>query len=195
MNIISGQNVDLLTPFPTSEAHRLFGWNHCYRSLSDDDEIPQEKEGFEAWARELLPLTLSFGVIDKGQVTTQKHEAPLVGILMLRAMTHRMAALDFAAGRKAFKMGLVDEGVTELLQWMWGAYPLVMRVTTLLEEGNTPAKGLLRRLGFKFEGVLRDSVLRDGIARNQAIFGLIRPGVETPSVDTPEAIAPEGETA
>lgn len=174
MNIISGQAVDLITPFPLVEAPRVFGWKHCYRTLSDDDDVPVGREEFIASVEALLPQALTAGIIDKGQLTSEKHEAPLIGLLAFVPSGTRDGAIHFAAGRKAFKMGLVEEGLVDFLPHVWEKFPSLLRITSLLDESNSPAKGVLKRCGFRFEGVHQGAVLVGGVPRSRVQLGLTR---------------------
>jgi hypothetical protein len=177
MNIISGSSVDLITPFPPSEAQRIWGWQHCYRTLPEDDDAPKDKEAFVASVSELLPVAISAGIIDKQQLTSTRHEAPMVGLVMLIPSTPRDGALHFAAGRKAFKMGLVEEALVLALPAIFDGSPSLLRISCLLDESNTPAKSLLKRLGFRFEGVQRDAVMQGGMPRSRVLFGLTRASI------------------
>jgi len=183
MNIISAQNVDLLTPFPPAETERIWGWKHCYRSLPEDDDTPKEKSEFTALMAELLPFAFSAGVVDKGQITSAKHEAPLVGLLAFIPTGKRDGVLHFAAGRKAFKMGLVEEALSVFLPALLDSAPDLLRISVLLDEANTPAKGLVKRLGFRFEGVTQSAILMAGVPRSRVQFGLTRERGLIPPVD------------
>lgn len=174
MQIISGQAVDLITPFPIVEAPRVWGWKHCFRTLSDDDDVPKEREEFIHSVEALLPQSFSAGVIDKNQLTSEKHEAPLVGVVVFCPAGLRDGALHFAAGRKAFKMGLVEEALVNFIPQIFNNCPQLLRISALLDESNAPAKALLKRLGFRFEGITQGAVLMNGQPRARVQFGLVR---------------------
>lgn len=174
MLIISGQNSDLITPFPPAEVGRIFGWNHCYRTLVEDDALPTDKEEFTRLMEQSLPHAVTCGIVDKGQLTSSRHEAPLVGLITYTPVSARDGIIHFASGRKAFKMGLVEEGLSLFIPRIFESSPAITRLSAVLDEANTPAKGVLRRVGFRFEGVTRDAVVRGGIARSQVQFGLTR---------------------
>lgn len=188
MQIISGQNVDLITPFPSAEAARIFGWKHCFRTLPEDDDAPAEREEFIQSLQSVLTLSVSCGIVDKMQLTSQRHEAPLVGIVMFLPTGVRDGVLHFAAGRKAFKMGLVEEALTLAIPTLFELSPHLLRISSLLDEGNVPAKSLLKRIGFKFEGVARDAVLQNGVPRSRVMFGLLRSQVIPVAEPLPEEL-------
>lgn len=186
MQIISGQNVDLITPFPSAEAARIFGWKHCFRTLPEDDDAPSDREEFIRSMESTLPLSVSAGIVDKLQLTSRRHEAPLVGMIFILPAGVRDGVLHFAAGRKAFKMGLVEEALVLALPQIFTSAPSLLRLSAVVDEGNVPAKQLLKRVGFRFEGVSRDAVLQQGVPRSRVVFGILRSEVLLTPVDTAE---------
>jgi RimJ/RimL family protein N-acetyltransferase len=177
MYIIPGENVDLISPFPPAEVGRIFGWKHCYRTLPEDDDTPSVKEEFTLEMEHILPYAISCGIIDKGQVTSARHEAPLVGIIFVTPQG-RDATLHLAIGRKAFKMGLADEALALALPRIFATDTRILRVSCLVDEANVAVKQLLKRHGFQFEGVMRNATLVGNIPRARVIFGLTREQVE-----------------
>lgn len=174
MQIISGQNVDLITPFPASEIRRVFGWIHCYRTFTENDDTPNNIEDFTTYMEQILSVCPSWGIIDKNRITNTSHEAPLVGIGVFEPAGVRNGYFHVATARKAFRTGLVDEAGELVLRAIFQGMPLLSRVGAYMDEKNSPAKGLARRLGFKFEGVCEDAVVKDGQPRNVVYFGLTR---------------------
>ena len=187
MKIISGQNVDLITPFPEAEVPRIFGWKHCYRTLPEDDDAPQEREEFLQGVREVLPYSFHAGVIDKQRVTSTRHEAPLVGICMFIPSGRRDGLLHFAVGRRAFRAGLMQEALAFFITEVFDSFPELLRMTVVLDESNSPAKSLLRKEGFKFEGVARDAVMAQGVPRSRVSFGLTRQDCITLIMSIPDS--------
>lgn len=174
MDIVTGTNVDLIAPFPAGQARRVYNWNFCFRTFAENDDVPQNPEEFTSRVESLLAVCPTFGVVDKGQITSTRHEAPLVGLVMFEPAGQRHGFIHFACGRKAFKMGLMDEAVEMAVRWLFTNVPGLLRVGTYLDESNTPAKWLFRRLGFRYEGICRDVMLRGGMLRDLVYFGLPR---------------------
>ena len=174
MNIISGQNVDLISPFPPQEVRRVFGWNHCYRTLTENDDTPNTIDDFERHMQALLAVCPSWGIIDKNHLTNIKHEAPLVGIGLFEPAGIRHGFFHVATARKAFKTGLIDEAGQLVIQQLFDSIPTLLRVGAYMDERNAPAKALCKRIGFKFEGLCEDMISRNGEPKNIAYFGLTR---------------------
>jgi len=189
MNIISGTNVDLITPFPPSETRRVFGWSKCYRTFVDSDLYPKGIEDYTSFIASALalPATQSWGVIDKNQLTNARHEAPLVGVVMFEPAQYG-GFLHFASARKAFKMGLLDEALELALAAIFSTNPSALRVTCCMDERNYPVKVILRSRGFAFEGAQRSAFLQAGEPRALAMFGLVRPESQAAPVELPAEV-------
>jgi len=180
MRIIEGTNVDLISPFPAGEVGRMYGWMHCYRTVTEDDDSPQTLEEFCRYTHQLMTVCPSWGIVDKWKITNTRHEAPLVGVLMFEPNVHpwngqiRGGQLHVATARKAWKTGLVDEAAKQVIGELFKELPGLLRLNAVILEKNYPAKGLARRVGFKFEGLMEDAVVQGGSPQNLALFGLTR---------------------
>lgn len=173
ITILPGQTADLISPFPQGEIHRIFRWKHCYRTLSNSDALPQTEPEFTEYIASVLPGFSSWGIIDKHQLTTAKHEAPIVGMVALEQMGPNGVSLHFASSRTAFKLGLVDDALMTLLERVF-TIPAILRVSVTLDDKNPAVKALLRRHGFRVEGVCRDGVVWRGEPQDLVWFGLTR---------------------
>lgn len=174
MRIIEGNNVDLITPFPLGEAKRVYGWNHCYRTFTETDDTPNTMEEFTPHIEQLLQLVPSWGVIDKNHLTNTKHEAPLVGIVMVEPVTSRHVFLHVATARKAWRTGLIDEAMRMTIESLFTEAPTLTRIGAWVLEKNFPAKALFKRLGFKFEGMCEDMVVIKEQPENIVYFGMTK---------------------
>jgi len=174
MNVIAGQNVDLIFPFPASEVGRIFGWSHCFKTLLDSDDLPVSQSDVTASAAATLSACPAWGIIDKRQLTTDRHEAPIVGVIFLEPQTVRAGWLHFAAGRKAFKMGLVDEAMELAVKTVFEDLSPLLRLGIYTADSNGPVKSLARRLGFSFERKADDMFVKKGEPQAVAYFGLTR---------------------
>jgi len=180
MNVISGQNVDLIFPFPLSEVKRTYGWNHCYRTLTETDDTPSTQEDFITWMESVVQTIPTWGIIDKNHITNIKHEAPLIGIgvfepiVCLPKGVIRNGLFHVATARKAWRTGLVDEAGLLVIRALFEEIPTLLRVSASIMEKNFPAKALAKRMGFKFEGLTEDAIVKGGIAENLVNFGLTR---------------------
>lgn len=179
LRIITGKDVDLICPFPISEIKRTYGWVHCYRTITECDDSPKDIDSYSAMMSQVLPRVVSWGMIDKNHLTNIKHEAPLVGFGMFEPSlmpngTIRSGYLHVATARRAWKANLVDEATDLVLADLFEGLPSLLRVSAYMADKNAPAKALVRRHGFRYEGLIEDSILVENSPENLVLFGLTR---------------------
>jgi RimJ/RimL family protein N-acetyltransferase len=174
MHIIESSNIDLIEPFPITEAKRAFTWLHCYKNIVESDLSPKSAEEFEQFLGALLPYARSFGVIDKFNKLNTKHEAPLVGMIIFEPSTIWNCFVHIASPRRAWGSGFIDEGITAAVGEIFSTEPSLTRVSAYVLENNAPVKGLARRLGFRFEGCFHDMVTQNNEPRNILLFGMTK---------------------
>jgi RimJ/RimL family protein N-acetyltransferase len=162
MKIIESSDVDLLEPFPISEAQRVYGWMHCYHTIAECDTFPKTPEAFEEWLRLAVQAARTFAVIDKNHKTNIKHEAPLNGYWHV------------ASTRKAWGTRLIDQAGRAGIQQVFEDTPSLTRQSAFILNSNYPAKALCKRLGFTQEGIMPDALLQRGEPKAIAHFGLTR---------------------
>lgn len=185
MKIYSGDNVDLLEPFPQSEIHRLVGYLHCYKTIIHSDDSPQTDEELIEYFKKYFqqPNVRSWGLIDKNRMINQNHEAPLVGFGAFEAAgplnTARNGYFHCATTRKAWGAGIIDEAAQIAFDTVFNEFPNLLRISSFVINNNYPARKLAQRLGMKIEGVLEDAVLQQGIPKPLTHFGLTRRRWET----------------
>lgn len=94
--------------------------------------------------------------------------------------------LGYVLGRAHWGRGLMKESLTALLGRAFGAMG-VRRVEAEVDPRNAASTGLLRRLGFTREGLLRQRWVAQGEAKDVEMFGLLRsewpPARPAPTVD------------
>lgn len=194
IRVIEGTNVDLICPFPLSEVKRMYGWLHCYRTVAETDDSPKGLEENCAYMTDVLQRTVSWGMIDKNHLTNIKHEAPLVGFGVFEPTqlvngVIRNGFLHVGTARRAWKARLVDEATEMVLRDVFEGIPTLLRLTAVVNERNAPAKALLRRAGFKMEGIVEDGILVENSPQNLVLYGLTRRNYnkchfqQTPSVE------------
>lgn len=174
MKIIEAANVDLIEPFPITEAKRVFKWLRAYKNIIESDLSPKTPEEFEEYFKTILPHIRSFGVIDKNSALGFRHEAPLIGMVVFEPATVWNCYLHIASNRRAWGTGFMDEAVRAGIAEVFASTPNLLRVSAYVLAKNGPVKGMARRLGFTFEGLLRDLVTQRGEPRNVIHFGYTR---------------------
>lgn len=190
MNIISAQDVDLIEPFPTQEAKRVYGWMHCYKNMIETDVYPKTPEEYEEFFKTKLPFTRSFGVIDRDNKLGFKHEAPLVGMVIYEPASPYNCYIHVASPRRAWGKGFIDQAIVASIDHIFETEPSLLRISAFCLENNGPVKGLARRLGFKYEGCIFDMISQNGVPKNVLHFGMTRQNWEgLKSIGSSEAAA------
>lgn len=192
MNLIECQDVDLIMPFPVREAHRVYGWMHCYKTICETDSSPKTKEDFETWMQTQLsnPNLLTFGVIDKNNKLNLKHPAPLIGIVMFERAGETNGYLHCVSSRKAWGSGFMDQALRAVITAVFKNIPELLRVSSMPLDKNFPAKAMARRMGGVFEGRLDDMCLQDGEPVAVVHFGITRRNWQNQQQQLTEAVTP-----
>jgi RimJ/RimL family protein N-acetyltransferase len=173
MKIIEGRDIDLIYPFPKQELKRVFGWMRCYRTLLETTNFPKTEEDLAA-RFDSMPNMMTYGIIDKNNFLQVKHEVPLIGIYMVEQDSIVNGNVHVASTRKAWGSRLVDQAGQRLIQYAFDTCPNLTRITMTTIHTNAPAKALAKRLGFRYEGCLRDAITIKDVPSNMALFGLTR---------------------
>lgn len=194
MRILEGTNVDLIEPFPTSQVQRAVGWLHCYKTLVTTDDGPQTDEDFAHCLMEMItrPTTRSWGLIDKHNKLNIHHEAPLVGFIIFERTGRRNGYCHIATTRRAWGSGLIDEAIRIGMVDTFESDPDLLRISTFVMNTNSPARALLKRIGFVYEGTLRDYSMQNGEPRPISHFGITRR--EWEAQQNPVPVEPESES-
>jgi ribosomal-protein-serine acetyltransferase len=76
-----------------------------------------------------------------------------------------------ASGREG--TGLISTSVSWLIDWLFDERDM-HRITIRAALANARSRAVAERLGFTFEGVLRESLLLEGIHQDAALYSLVR---------------------
>jgi RimJ/RimL family protein N-acetyltransferase len=176
MNILESTNIDLIEPFPVNEGRRVFKWLHAYKNIVETDLSAKTPEDLEAFLTAVVqtPGVHSYGVIDKFNQLGFKHEAPLVGMIIYEPASIWNSYCHVASTRRAWGMGYIDEGIRASLDYLFSNEPQLLRVSALVLATNGPVKGLVRRLGARYEGCMKEMVTQNGQPKDLLHFGITK---------------------
>ncbi|HEX7024289.1 MAG TPA: GNAT family protein [Gemmatimonadales bacterium] len=87
--------------------------------------------------------------------------------------TSRRAEVGYELGRAHWRQGITSEAVAALLDFGFHRLDL-HRIEAVVNGDNEPSKSLLRKLGFRYEGCLRQRFWFNGEYRDEHYFGLLR---------------------
>jgi RimJ/RimL family protein N-acetyltransferase len=179
MRIIESQAVDLISPFPTNQLSRVVEWMHCYKTLMLTDDGPQTDEEILQFLQASLQNVVSYGVIDKLNSLSTRHQAPIIGMITFEPATQYNGYFHVTSRRKAWGSGLIDEAGRTAIKDVFDHLPALSRVSAAVLASNSPARGIARRLGFRQEGVFPHFVRQNSLPLDVVHFGLTRERWET----------------
>lgn len=174
MQIIEGENVDLLEPFPASQLERLFGWLHCYKTFIETDLSPKTAAAYVEMFTNLPADVRTFGVVDKRQQVDAKVDAALIGMLAFEPASPYNGYMHVASRRKAWGTGLIEEASKLVITELFTSNEQLCRLSAMVFDKNAPAKSLLVRMGFKREGIFPEFVRQNNLPVTIAHYGLTR---------------------
>ncbi len=172
--VITGDTVDLISPFPPSYMKRLVKWTHEYKSLLTWDFGPQTEDEIGSMLEECIDAKPSFGVVDKYNKIGVKIEGPVVvGSFIVDYASPVNCYIHTVSQRRAWGKGLMDEGVDLLLEDLFSD-PKLLRVSANMISNNRSIINMALRHGFKREGLVRDMITVKGEPRDVAYYGLTK---------------------
>ena len=104
---------------------------------------------------------------------TRPEEDVVLGTLALSFETGYRGSVGYELARAHWRQGIMSEALTAVLAFAFEQAGL-HRVQALVMPGNVASAGLLRKLGFKNEGLLRDYLYFKGAYQDLHCFSLLR---------------------
>lgn len=83
------------------------------------------------------------------------------------------AELGYELNRMYWRKGIMYESLSALLEWAFVKMGL-NRVEACPLSGNTPSIGILLKLGFGYEGSLKERIFFDGRFEDQLYYGMLK---------------------
>lgn len=181
MDIIFGSNVDLITPFPESEFHRVWPWLQCFQSIVFHDNSIKDGSEYEEYLRLMNSQGLTYGIIDKNNVTgSQNVETPIIGIVVFEPASptnfygHIATSRKAGKGYKLYGVSLVDEAVHLSTDYAFQTFPNLQRISAIILESNRPVRSLMSRTGFTQDGEFPRWFTQKGKPVTAVHYGLLR---------------------
>lgn len=177
LRIISGENIDVIEPFPKSHLKRVWGWMRRFKSLTLGDNVPKGRREFTEWLTQIAPSLRTYGIVDRDD-TLNKGQPTLVGIIFYEPSTPTNGYAHIATSRQAFGKKFADEAASLVIDDLFGApHPAsskLLRISATPPEDNWMAKKLLQRVGFSEEGTIHDLYSYKGKPITCTLYGITR---------------------
>lgn len=172
--VITGETVDLISPFPLSYLDRLVKWTYQYRSLLTWDYGPQTDQEMEELLRTCIETKRTYGVVDKYNKIGVNTDGPVVvGAFMIDDASPVHCYAHTVSQRRAWGKGLMDEAVDLAVEDLFSD-PQLLRIGANMVSNNRAVINLITRHGFKREGLIRDMIVCNGEPRDVAFYGLTK---------------------
>ena len=180
IEVLQGQDVDIIEPFPVKELPAVAGWMHCYKTIIQTDDGPQtDAEMIQVLAAHVAQHK-TWGIIDKANLTkSTKVEAPIVGIVMFDKTGINNGYIHVASNRRAWgnklsNPGLIEQAGKLIVKDLFEKDPNLSRISISVESHNKAAINLAKRLGFVQDGFFKDMIMQGGKLRSATHLGLLR---------------------
>ena len=85
---------------------------------------------------------------------------------------HEKAEIGYWLLPEYWKMGIMPEVLPVMIRYLFQNWKL-HRVEAVIEQGNEASIRLSEKLGFKFEGILRESEIKEGKRLNLLMYSLL----------------------
>jgi len=182
MLILEGLDVDVISPFPAAWWPQAARWLHAQRTMVWGDGAPQDEAGIAGFLAEraTVPGIETYGVVDRENLTGQRSEHPLVGVIFFEPAGRYNAYAHVASARRAWGNRLVQHGMIEqaseaVIQHVFAQHADLQRLSLAVFAQNRAAQNLARRMGFTQDGFFRAAERWRGEPMDVVHFGRLRP--------------------
>lgn len=172
--MLTGEAVDVISPFPPVYMDRLIKWCHQYKSLITCDFGPNNDDDLAELMKLVVENHVTYGVVDKYNTCGIKADGPIVvGFFSVDKVTPINHYLHVISQRRVWGKGLMDEACDMVIKDLFED-PNVLRLSASMVANNKAIISFAERHGFKREGLVRDCIIMKGEPRSVAHYGLLR---------------------
>lgn len=188
IRVLTGDTVDVISPFPPACLDRLVKWSYQYRSLVSADHGPQTNEELYEMYTAALSRQITYGVVDKhNTIGVPNPTGPIViGAFIVEDSSPTNSYIHVVSQRSAWGKGLMDEGGDIVVADMFAQHPQLLRLSAYMQAGNNAAIEFTKRRGFTREGFMRDMFTIKGKPKNIVHYGLTRKDYEAGHQPAPQ---------
>ncbi|MFF1832784.1 GNAT family N-acetyltransferase [Streptomyces sp. NPDC058231] len=146
---------------------------------------PDDARAYATYASRLTEDRAKVGFLVCERMTTDGDEAgsgPIAGFININNIVggaFRCGALGYGAFAHAAGRGLMSEGLGLVLRYAFGPLGL-HRLEANIQPGNEASVALVRRAGFRLEGLSPDFLLIDGAWRDHERWAITAEMLDTP---------------
>lgn len=173
-----------LTPFDLKNLQTHYNWNNDKELNYFDSEYPFQFESYESFVNRIKSVIDPENTSSKLLEIHRSDTGELIGVIDVHGIDYHNSrcTLECTIGKKAYwHKGYGHEAVQCALDYCFDELGL-NRVNTTAFDFNKPWIKLVKKLGFKQEGKLRQHVWKDGSFHDKLLFGILRSEYERQAV-------------
>ncbi|MGW6396466.1 GNAT family N-acetyltransferase [Streptomyces sp. NPDC055103] len=172
-----------LCPFTTADQDEFCSLVRASAELhSPWMQLPATAEEFRSWMRRFEDST-NLGFLIRVRETGEA--AGMVNINSIVRGRYQGASIGYAAFAPSAGRGYMAEGLALVLRHAFDDLRL-HRLEANIQPANTSSLALVRRLGFRYDGLSPDYLYIDGAWRDHERWSLVAPAPWTPDPSLPE---------
>lgn len=126
----------------------------------------------DAWFERMAAIQSTGAALQFVVVGAAEQRAIGTCLVFRHEEAHGRAEIGYVLGREYWGRGLMHEALQTLIDWAFGTQRL-RRLEAEVDVRNAASAGVLRRLGFTREGVLRQRWVNRGAPSDFQMFGLL----------------------
>jgi RimJ/RimL family protein N-acetyltransferase len=156
--------VEAVTPFPEQALPLLWHWLEAFRKNVADDDAPDNLEDF---------IELELQASERGVVTFGIYrDNELGGCVWFQQLSPRMGAAHCVFKKDFFGHVTTIPALNSVAGQLFDAG--IERITMQVFEHNHAIKSLIKQIGAKEEGTLREFTTQGGRPVNMVLYGLLK---------------------
>lgn len=174
-NVIVGENVDVLSPFPLVYLDRLVKWTHQYKSLITHDFTNTDDDSLRQMFQDHINNQLCYAVVDKHNKIGLPSDGPIVvGGFFIEEGSPVNVYTHVVSQRRVWGKGLMDEAASLVVKNLFERNDELQRISAYMVANNRAVINFIEKQGFNREGTFRDMARIKGQPMDVVHYGMTR---------------------
>ncbi len=173
-----------LTPFDLKNLQIHYSWNNDRELNYFDSEYPFQFESYESFVNRIKSVIDPENTSSKLLEIHRSDTNELIGVIDIHGIDYYNSRcnLECTIGKKNYwHQGYGHDAMQSALNYCFEELDM-NRVNTTAFDFNKPWIKLVKKLGFKQEGKLRQHVWKEGTCHDKLLFGILRSEYEHEAV-------------
>lgn len=101
-----------------------------------------------------------------------------MGLMAGEGIEYRTWTLGYFITPSAWGKGYATEAVSALIRWCFETFPKLNRIEATMFHWNSGSENVLKKSGFKWEGLRRGATEKYGVVNDDTMYGVLRSDIE-----------------